>query len=114
MGTKMLTEKMQKTINHLNLPLKVLWLPKEECVIHGEIKQGTLFIYSTDEKEALETFKHEIYEYKFKEITRLHMSIVNSLLEILQKEIYHKKEAFFDFLPHFHETMEELNKSSSH
>jgi hypothetical protein len=32
----------------------------------------------------------------------------NSLLEVMEKEIYARKEAFFDFLPSFRDVMKEI------
>ena len=78
--------------------------------IHGEIKQGFILIYDMSEKEAIETFEHEVYEYKFKQATKVYRKMVNSLLEIVEKEIYYRKEAFFDFLPLFQEAMKDIKE----
>jgi hypothetical protein len=101
---------MQKILNRLNLPLRVLWTPREDMTIHGEIKEGVILIYDSSEKEVIETFEHEVYEYKFKEVTRPYRMMVNSLIDILEKETYARKEAFFDFLPLFQETMKDLKE----
>lgn len=102
------TTRMQDVLEALNLPLKVIWAPCSNRAVHGEIKQGTIFVYDDNKEDAIETFQHELYEYKFKEVTRLHMAMTNALLEVLQKEIYTRKEAFFDFLPRFQESMKNL------
>jgi hypothetical protein len=108
--SKGLNAKMQKIIDRLNLPLQVRWTPKGNVSIHGEIKQGIIYIYDNDPKEAVETFEHEIYEYKFKEITRLQRAMINALIEVIEKEMYARKEAFLDFLPLFQKTMGDLKE----
>jgi hypothetical protein len=108
-GSKLQT-RMQKALYQLDLPLQVLWLPNEKMTIHGEINQQTIFIYDENEKDALATFEHEVYEYKFREVTRLYRAMVNSLLEVLEKEIYARKESFFDFLPLLQEAIKEIQE----
>jgi hypothetical protein len=108
--SKGLTAKMQKTLDRLNLPLRVVWTPRGIAAIHGEIKQGVIYIYDSNPKEAVETFEHEVYEYKFKEVTKIYRTMVNSLIEIIEKEIYARKEAFFDFLPLLQESMKALKE----
>lgn len=105
-----LSAKMQKTLDRLNIPLQVFWAPNENATIHGEIKQGCIFIYDVDDQDAIETFEHEVYEYKFKEVTKVYRAMVNSLIEVIEKEIYARKEAFFDFLPAFQEMMKDLKE----
>ena len=104
------TARMQEVLEALNLPLKVIWAPCSNQKIHGEIKQGTIFIYDENKEDAIETFQHELYEYKFKEVTRLHMAMVNALLEVLQKEIYNRKESFFDSLPSLQRAIQSLKE----
>jgi Ni,Fe-hydrogenase maturation factor len=101
---------MQEALETLNLPLKVMWIPCSNKAVHGEIKQGTIFIYDENKEDAIETFQHELYEYKFKEVTRLHMTMVNALLEVLQKEIYNRKESFFDSLPSLQRAIQSLKE----
>jgi hypothetical protein len=108
--SKGLNAKMQKTLDRLNLPLRVLWTPRDSATIHGEIKQGVIYIYDANSKEAIETFEHEVYEYKFKEVTRMQRAMINSLIEVIEKEIYARKEAFFDFLPLFRKSMGDLKE----
>lgn len=105
-----LTDKLQGVLGRLNLPLKVIWAPNDNMFVHGEIKSNVILIYDSCEKDAIETFQHEVYEFKFKEVTRLYRSMFNSLLEVMEKEIYARKEAFFDFLPFFQETMVDIEK----
>jgi hypothetical protein len=104
------TARLQEVLEALNLPLKVIWAPCSNRAIHGEIKQETIFIYDENKEDAIETFQHELYEYKFKEVTHLYMAMTNALLEILQKEIYSRKKAFFDSLPSLQRAIQSLKK----
>jgi hypothetical protein len=103
-----LERKMQEILNRLNLPLRVNWVPDKTRQVHGEIKRHTIFVYDEREYDAIVTFEHEVCEHKFKEATRLYRSMVNSLLDVLEKEVYCRKESFFDFLPILQEAMKSL------
>ena len=108
--SRKLEEKLQKILDRLNLPLEVVWTPNENMQVHGEIKQQIISIYDMREKAAIATFEHEVYEYKLKEVTKLYRVMVNSLIDIIEKEIYSRKETFFDFLPLFQEAMKSLKE----
>jgi|GEM_PF-1143163 broad specificity phosphatase PhoE len=102
-------ERMQKVLERLGMPsLQVVWMPDDNRQVHGEIKGTNIFIYDKTEEMCLQTFMHEVYEYRFKESTRLYRSLVNSLIEVIEKEIYARKEAFFDFIPMFQQVMEDV------
>jgi len=105
-----LENKLKNILDSLNLPLDVVWIPKANMPIHGEIKENVILIYDAGEKTAIDTFEHEVYEYKFKEVTKLYRVMVNSLIDIIEKEIYSRKETFFDFLPLFQEAMKSLKE----
>jgi hypothetical protein len=91
--------RMQNCLDRLGLPLKVLWMPKDDSVRHGEIKSNYILIYDRDEAEAWLTFEHEVYEDKFKEVTFPYRSIVNNLIEAVEKIAYERKEKFIEALP---------------
>lgn len=90
---------MQRCLDRLGAPLKVVWIPKANGDKHGEINSNCLFIYDRDEREAWSTFEHEIYEYKFKEVTYAYRMLANSLIEAVEKLAYERKEKFLEFLP---------------
>jgi hypothetical protein len=91
--------KMQRCLDRLAVPLKVVWIPKADGAKHGEIISNCLLIYDKDEQEAWLTFEHEVYEYKFKEVTGVYRILVNRLIEGYEKLIYERKERFLEFLP---------------
>jgi hypothetical protein len=92
-----LESRMQKCLDQLNVPLQVLWIPKDEASKHGEIRSNCILIYDREEAEAWLTFEHEVYEYKFKEVTFPYRTLVNSLIEALEKLTYERKESALTF-----------------
>jgi hypothetical protein len=98
---------MQNCLEQLGVPLKVLWVPKINSSKHGEINSNCLFIYDRDEREAWLTFEHEIYEFKFKEVTYAYRTLVNSLIEAFEKLAYERKEKFLGFLPRISQIIRE-------
>jgi len=102
-----LPSRMQSCLDRLGIPLKILWIPKEEGSKHGEISSNSLLIYDKDEAEAWLTFEHEIYEFKFKEVTYAYRTLVNSLIEGFEKLTYERKEKFLEFLPKIAEIIKE-------
>jgi len=97
--------RMQRCLDRLAVPLKVMWIPKPNSSKHGEINSDMLFIYDKDEREAWLTFEHEVYEYKFKEVTYAYRTLVNSLIEAVEKLAYERKERFLEFLPKIQEAI---------
>jgi hypothetical protein len=84
-----------------------LWLPKASSNKHGEINSNCLLIYDKNEREAWLTFEHEVYEFKFKEVTYAYRALVNSLIEAIEKLTYERKEKFLKFLPKIAEIISE-------
>lgn len=78
----------------------VLEEPSPYCLIR-------LFICDKDEREAWLTFEHEVYEYKFKEVTYAYRTLINSLIEAFEKQTYERKEKFLEFLPRISQVVRE-------
>jgi hypothetical protein len=93
------TRRMQKFLDDLNVPLTAVWIPKPESKRHGEIDEAsqTLLIYDADPEQAWKTFIHEILEFKLQDYTRVYRTIINGLIEVLEKTAYAKKEEFLNF-----------------
>jgi hypothetical protein len=102
-----LESRMQRCLDRLGTPLKVTWIPKANSGKHGEISSNCLFIYDKEESEAWLTFEHEVYEFKFKEVTYAYRMLVNSLIEAVEKLVYERKEEFLEFLPQISRVIEE-------
>jgi hypothetical protein len=99
--------KMQCCLDRLGVPLKVVWVPRVDSAKHGEINSSCLFIYDKEESEAWLTFEHEVYEFKFKEVTYAYRTLVNSLIETVEKLAYERKEKFLESLPQISGVVEE-------
>lgn len=98
-SNRALESRMQSCLDRLGIPLKVLWIPKTRSLNHGEIRSNCILIYDRDEHEAWLTFEHEVYEFKFKEVTYAYRTLVNGLIEAVEKLVYERKEKFLEFLP---------------
>jgi len=111
--TMSLEKRMQRILDRLGVPLRVMWTPKANLGKHGEIASGVLYVYDKNESEAWLTFQHEIYEYKFKEVTYVYRTLVNSLIEGFEKLAYERKEKFLEFLPRILEVIAEQTKGEA-
>ncbi len=79
---------IQECLWRLGVNLTVKWQPDSAKSGHGEIKGNSIFLYDVDESEAWQTFTHEVTEYKLKNVTRPYRSMINSLIEAINKSIY--------------------------
>lgn len=100
---------MQKVLDSLGIPLTVAWVPSPQQNKHGEIDNSSqaLLIYDADEQEAWRTFTHEVLEYKLQQVTRVYRTIINALIEALEKTAYNQKEEYLNFCL---ELMEKLKR----
>jgi hypothetical protein len=92
-------KQMQSCLDSLGTSLIVCWKPDSGQKAHGELKDKVLFIYDETEREAWDTFTHEVCEYKLQNVTRPYRLLVNSLIEVIEKTVYAEKEQFIEFLP---------------
>jgi len=99
-------KRMQVCLDRLGVPLTVTWTPNNAASRHGEIKGNLLLIYDADAEEAWKTLFHEVLEHKFKQVTFVYRTIINSLIEAVEKVTYTRKEEFLEFLPKLWETVE--------
>lgn len=106
--------RMQDCLNQLDISLKVCWTPNPEKDRQGEIilSSKTLFIYSSSESEAWQTLTHEIFEFKFKRVCESYRTIINSLIEALEKVAYQRKEEFLEFIPQVFEEVKKYDQKT--
>jgi hypothetical protein len=102
-----LESKMQRCLDRLGVPLKVVCVARVDSTKHGEINSSCLFIYDKEDSEAWLTFEHEVYEFKFKEVTYAYRTLVNSLIEGVEKLAYERKEKFLESLPRISQVVRE-------
>ena len=98
-------EKMQKCLDHLGINLTVIWTPDQTKTVHGKIADKILFIYDLNLEEAWQTFTHEAFEFKFRQVTKPYRLLVNELIGVIEKLTYQRKEEFLDFLPVLFDTV---------
>ena len=86
-------ERMQFCLDKLSIPLTVVWVLDRNATKHGSIDFSSkkMLIFDENEKEAWLTFEHEVYEYKFRELNSAYRTIINSLIEKLEKLVYERK-----------------------
>lgn len=113
MANKQIQNAMQQALDKLGIPLTVVLIPDPNQDKHGEIKASTLFIYDKDQNEAWSTLNHETFEFKFKQVTFVYRTIINSLIEALEKVAYARKEEFLEFMPKLFRTNEEAKRLSA-
>jgi len=113
MANKQIQNVMQQALDKLGIPLTVVLIPDPNRDKHGEIKASTLFVYDKDQTEAWSTLTHEIFEFKLKQVTFVYRTIINSLIEALEKVAYTRKEQFLEFLPKLSKTIEEAKRLSA-
>ncbi len=104
--------KMQNCLISLGIPLRVQWSPKSDSNSHGEIHSNVLSIHDMEESEAWMTFEHEVYEYKFKEVTYAYRLLANNLIGCFEALVYERKEKFLESLPRIVETISKERNSS--
>ena len=106
-------KQMQDCLNQLGINLVILWKPDISKSVHGEIKGNVIFLYDSEKDEAWSTFTHEVTEYKLQAVTRPYRTLVNNLIEAVEKSIYAEKEQFIDFLPQMIEVIKQRQVGES-
>jgi hypothetical protein len=73
--------------------LELKWLPDANSRKSGEVLGKTVYIYEEDEAKALDTLRHEFVEYVLTdELIAPYKKLVNSLITVLEEEMYERKE----------------------
>jgi metal-responsive CopG/Arc/MetJ family transcriptional regulator len=95
---------MLKRFSLINIPeLTVVWQPKNNYHLHGEVIGKTIFIYDMTFEEAMTTLEHE-YLHKFCKIVsnpaiegaNTIIILMNMLVRHLNREIYEQQEKIID------------------
>jgi len=110
-------ERMNQVCARLGLPFKAVWTPNPSVKDHGKIdlKNQVILIFDLNEKDAWITLIHEILELKIRPLLQFYRSLINSLIEIIERIGYRQKEKFLQSLPEtmtiLLEEMEKVTKS---
>ena len=79
--------------------LQFRWLPEQSRSLSGEVRNGILYVYESNEQKALETLKHELVDYVLtSKIVSPLVGLVNLLIKSKETEIYCEKEKIVDLL----------------
>ena len=81
-----------KTRTGMKTDFKVVWLPKSDSKKEGEVAGSTIFIYSIDGDDALQTLRHEFVDVVVSSAIEPYLKLVNVLLSAVSEEAYKKKE----------------------
>jgi len=100
-NSKDIEERMNALLERLGLSFKVEWVPDQGKKAHANInlKQHVIHIFDVNEASAWESLLHEVFELRFRRITTLYQNVINNLIEVIEKQVYHAKEEFLNELP---------------
>jgi len=76
----------------LGYGLEVTWMPDGPKDRAGEVKRNVILVYEKEPEAALKTLRHEFVDWLVSQVTRAHKQLVNKLLELLELQLYVKKE----------------------
>jgi len=100
MGEAKLSEELKKLQVLLNqgYDLKVVWTPKKDSNLDGEVKGNTIHVYSQSLEEALKTLRHEFLDYAVSQCVEPYKQVANQLIAIVNKQAYERKEKLVESL----------------
>lgn len=101
--------RMNRVLERLGLPFKVVWTPDPTHNSHGNIDlaQRVIHIYNETEQGAWCTLLHEVLELRLRKITSLYQGLVNALIEYIERHVFYpEKESFLNSLPSIIKTVE--------
>lgn len=78
--------------------LKVVWLPRSDSKKEGEVVGRTIFVYSQNIEEALQTLRHEFVDFVVSGAAEPYLKLINSLLSAISEQAYNKKEEVVEAL----------------
>lgn len=78
--------------------LKVVWVPRNDSKLAGEVRGVTVFIYEETEEEAIATLGHEFLDYSISKIVEPYKEVTNKLITLINEQAYRKKERLVENL----------------
>ena len=90
-------KKLQSLLNHGH-ELKVVWTPKKDFNLDGEIKGHVIYVYSPSFEVAMKTLHHEFLDYAVSQCVDPYKQVANQLIILLNKQAYDRKEKLVDKL----------------
>jgi predicted phosphatase len=95
-----LKEELKRLQGMLNAgrELEVVWSPKIDSNLSGEVKGKVIYIYEPDEDKAIEALRHEFIDYFISQAIEPYKSVANKLIQLLNEIAYKKKEEVVESL----------------
>jgi hypothetical protein len=78
--------------------LRVVWCPCSGSKLSGEVKDGVVYIYESDEVRAVNVLRHEFIDYLVSQAIEPYRSVTNKLIQLLNEVAYRKKEEVVEAL----------------
>ena len=93
-GSFILKEELErlKARAGIKTEFKVVWSPKADSKKEGEVVGDTIFVYSIDVDEALQTLRHEFVDTVVSSAIQPYLKLINVLLSAISEDAYKKKE----------------------
>ena len=87
-----------KRITGLGSGLNLIWDPDSCNPLSGEVKGSTLYVYDESEKNALDTLRHEFFDYCISKAIQPYRQVTNTLIKLLNENAYKQKEEIVEGL----------------
>ena len=81
-----------KQTSGLGLTLSLIWAPDPRKPLSGEVKGSTIYVYDESEKTALDTLRHEFFDYCISKAIQPYRHVTNTLIKLLNENAYKQKE----------------------
>ncbi len=81
-----------KNISGLGSALNLVWAPDPGKALSGEVKGSTVYIYDESEKKALDSLRHEFFDYCISKAIQPYRHVTNTLIKLLNENAYKQKE----------------------
>lgn len=100
LNSKILNDELQslekKTGTHTEYTIR--WTPKVDSVKEGEVKfsEKTIYIYSTNLQDALDTLRHEFFEILVCNAQKPYVDLIKILFHIVSNQAYENKEEMIE------------------
>ncbi len=104
MPAKGIAEKLEAELERLKSLLKqgyelrVMWTPKRDSKLAGEVREHYIYVFDEEERAALETLRHEVLDYMVSQAIEPYKNITNHLIAVINREAYEKKESLIKSL----------------
>ena len=87
-----------KQLSDMGKNLRIVWLPSKNSKKEGQVVGRTIYIYSTNIHEALQTLRHEFIDYLICKAIEPYQKLANILLSLISEQAYRKKEKVVEAL----------------